>query len=487
MHPALRKRKSVTTCNSRQFQQQISLEFVAVLGQFDDNWLTLAPSTPSITHFVNDSFIIFCKTVQKDVDVKWKDPKGATRENAKGRVHIEKKTGFLALVFEHIALTDKGNWTCEATLTNNNNNDASSSAAAATIAGDASPTLGKRELKKSFELLVNQKISFDKTELVQSAGEGRDATVNCFVKGDPRPDVSWLHNGEYINTFNSSKYKNLSNGLFIKNVQQSDAGEYTCRAMRITPTFADSEQITILLRIQHKPHWTYNDTSLVQYAYIGGMVNISCDAMGEPPPSFTWVHEGRAITGRNYRIFFADYGSTLQIHVRNESQLGDYKCKVANPLGTLERIFKLRKGQKPSGTSRFQLLRAFTDGFDLDIRSVKYSNVEENMHTFGYRVQYMSESDFKHSAGNWSYAKHKDFHFHRGGRFVLDGLDRNTTYLVRAATRNKAGLSDWSSVKIFATLTNFAQRTATFIIWQTCLVVGLGYSLSVYVKFSVYV
>ncbi|XP_049302601.1 neural cell adhesion molecule 1-A [Bactrocera dorsalis] len=459
---------------------------VAVLGQLEGSWLTLAPSTPSITHFVNDSFIIFCKTVQKDANAKWKDPKGVPKENTKGRVHIEKKTGFLALVFEHIALTDKGNWTCEATLTNNNNNNEATSAASTPDAGSTA-TLASGEARKSFELLVNQKISFDKTELVQSAGEGRDATVKCFVKGDPRPDVSWLYNGEYINTVNSTKYKKLSDGLFIKNVQQSDAGEYTCRAMRITPTFADSEQITILLRIQHKPHWFDNDTSLVQYAYIGGMVNISCDAMGEPPPSFTWVHEGRAITGRNYRIFYADYGSTLQIHVRNESQLGDYKCKVANPLGMLERIVKLRKGQKPSGPTRFQLLRAFTDGFDLDIRSVKYSNVEDNMHTYGYRVQYMSEGDFKHSAGNWSYAKHKDFHLQRGGRFVLDGLDRNTTYLVRAATRNLAGLSDWSTVKIFATLTNFARRTVTNIIWQTCLVVGLGYSLSEYVKFCAYV
>jgi len=51
---------------------------------------------------------------------------------------------------------------------------------------------------------------------------------------------------------NSTKHKRLSDGLFIRNVSQSDAGEYTCRAMRITPTFSDSDQITILLRIQRK-------------------------------------------------------------------------------------------------------------------------------------------------------------------------------------------------------------------------------------------
>ncbi|KAM8715658.1 hypothetical protein ACLKA7_002671 [Drosophila subpalustris] len=410
--------------------------------------LILTPSTPSITHFVNDSFIIFCKTVQKDIDTKWRDPRGQTRENTKGRVHIEKKTGLLALVFEHISLDDKGNWTCEM-----------DSAAA-------------RDATKSFELLVNQKISFDKTEQVQSVREGRDAMVNCFVKGQPAPEVSWLHNGEYINTVNSTKHKRLSDGLFIRNVSQSDAGEYTCRAMRITPTFSDSDQITILLRIQHKPHWFYNETLPIQYAYVGGAVNLSCDAMGEPPPSFTWLHNSKGIVGFNHRIFMADYGATLQLQIRNTSQFGDYKCKVANPLGMLERVIKLRPGAKPIGPTRFQLKRLYPDAFELDLRTPRMTNVSDEMQIFGYRVAYMSENDFKYSAGNWSHAKQRDFSFHRGHRFIIPHLEGNTTYLMRAASRNLAGLSDWSNVKIFATATAASWK------WQlgSChmLIIGLA-------------
>lgn len=45
-----------------------------------------------------------------------------------------------------------------------------------------------------------EKISFGKTEQVQSVREGRDAMVNCFVEGMPAPEVSWLYNGEYINS-----------------------------------------------------------------------------------------------------------------------------------------------------------------------------------------------------------------------------------------------------------------------------------------------
>ncbi|XP_030383097.1 fasciclin-2 [Scaptodrosophila lebanonensis] len=408
--------------------------------------LTLTPSLPLISHFINDSFIIFCKTVQKDMDTKWRDPNGQTRENTKGRVHIEKKTGFLALVFEHISLADKGNWTCEA---------------------DAAT----QDAKKSFELLVNQKISFDKTEQVQSVREGHDAMVNCFVTGEPKPEVFWLHNGENINTVNSSKHRRLSDGLFIKNVSQTDAGEYTCRAMRITPTFSDSDQITILLRIQHKPHWFYNETLPVQYAYIGGAVNLSCDAMGEPPPSFTWQHNGKGIVGFNHRVFFADYGATLQLHIRNESQFGDYKCKVGNPLGTLERIIKLRAGAKPTRPTRFQIKRLYTDAFELDIRAPRMPNATDEMQIYGYRVAYMSESDFKYSAGNWSYAKQRDFSFHRGHRFIISHLEANTTYLMRVASRNLAGLSDWSGVNIFATAAGSTRALMSLWTWLLLLLV----------------
>ncbi|XP_037817124.1 myosin heavy chain kinase C, partial [Lucilia sericata] len=85
----------------------------------ENSVLYLTPSQPSIPHFVNASFIIFCNTkqrtiattdataassssssspsaslsntVQTDIETKWKDPNGVVRENTKGRVHVEKR------------------------------------------------------------------------------------------------------------------------------------------------------------------------------------------------------------------------------------------------------------------------------------------------------------------------------------------------------------------------------------------------------------
>lgn len=64
--------------------------------------IRLAPTTSSEPHFVNDSFIVFCKTEQADIETKWKDPNGAVRENTKGRVHIEKKAGMYTHTHTHV-------------------------------------------------------------------------------------------------------------------------------------------------------------------------------------------------------------------------------------------------------------------------------------------------------------------------------------------------------------------------------------------------
>jgi len=38
-----------------------------------------------------------------------------------------------------------------------------------------------------------------------------------------------------------------------------------------------------------------------------------------------------------------------------------------------------------------------------------------------------------------------------GYKYIIPHLEKNTTYLMRAASRNLAGLSDWSAVKVFTT------------------------------------
>ena len=66
-------------------------------------------------------------------------------------------------------------------------------------------------------------VGFQKTRV------GRTIKLLCPVVGNPPPLTMWKKDGESINTL-WERFKVLSPGLKIKNVEMADAGQYVCRA-----------------------------------------------------------------------------------------------------------------------------------------------------------------------------------------------------------------------------------------------------------------
>lgn len=70
-----------------------------------------------------------------------------------------------------------------------------------------------------------------------------------------------------------------------------------------------------------------------------------------------------------------------------------------------------------------------------------------DMDVTGFRVQIISFDNYMQSNGSWINASASDFIYRfDGGTYVLKNQDvaRNQIYLLRAATRNVAGLSDYT-------------------------------------------
>lgn len=395
-----------------------------------DDVITLSPSTDKIVRFTNESHIVLCNS-PTDMKTHWKSPKGEIMKDVKGRIHIEEKTpGQLALIFVHIALSDKGNWQCE-------------------------DVDGTENINKSFNLVVYQKISFTENATILTVKEGKNATILCEVKGDPEPTVSWQLNGQPIEFSATSKFRKLADGLLIHKVTQNDTGEYTCKAYQFTKDISDVQERTVLMKIEHKPFWAHKHHVSNQYGYIGGRSSISCEAMAEPPANFTWYRNKKRLhSGDKYTIHNEPYNSTLVIDIKDETLFDMYKCKAANSQGAIERSTQLEKGTKPPPPSHLQLRGFNSNTFDVDVGSVRTTPVRTIMDVNGFRIEYMTDYEFKSAAGNWSYAKRKDFPFEDGATFLIGNLEHNTTYLMRAASKNLAGLSDWTRVEKFTTLSN---------------------------------
>ncbi|XP_055591877.1 neural cell adhesion molecule 2-like [Uranotaenia lowii] len=394
--------------------------------------LTLIPDE-EIAHFVNQSRMVGCRFSGNPdvVKLKWRNPKNAVINDTKGRVHIEEFSGSLMLIFESIVRSDQGNWTCEAA-------DAES----------------RPVRKKSFKMIVNEPISFRDTNTVQTAVEDKDATIRCEVRGHPEPSVSWYFNGKPLFPPNG-KYTMLADGLLIKKVSKMDSGEYTCKAFQVSTTGSSFEEKTIRLNIRHKPFFPkkgiYGTLSNTTYGYVGGTVNLTCEAVAEPPANFTWSSNNRKFSHKNHIIYGGPHVSMLQILIKNSTVFGKYKCEAKNDLGTISREIHLKEGTKPDPPSRFQLRGVNSDTLDIDVGATKSHDVDPDHSTIiGYRFELIPTEEYG-KYRSWERAERRDFDVEDGVTYLLVHLMPDTKYLIRVAARNAAGLSDWTEVKEFTT------------------------------------
>ncbi|XP_058453999.1 neural cell adhesion molecule 2-like [Malaya genurostris] len=390
--------------------------------------LSLIPDE-EMAHFVNQSRMVSCKFSNPDVKLKWRNPKNAIVADTKGRVHIEELGGSLTLIFESIVRSDQGNWTCEAT-------------------DDGS---GKVR-KKSFKMIVNEPISFRDTRTVQTAVEDKDATIRCEVRGHPEPSVSWYFNGQPLFPPNG-KYTMLADGLLIKRVSKNDSGEYTCKAFQVSAAGSSFQEKTIRLNIKHKPYFPKRGYGAVNvtYGYVGGAVNLTCEAAAVPPANFTWSANNKKFSHKNHPIYSGQHVSLLQIMIKNSSAFGKYKCEAKNELGTISREILLKEGTKPDPPSRFQLRGVNSDTLDIDVGAKKSHDVDPDHSTIiGYRFELIPTEEYaKHHS--WDRANRRDFDVEDGVTYLLVHLIPDTKYLIRVAARNAAGLSEWTEVKEFST------------------------------------
>ncbi|KAH8366699.1 hypothetical protein KR200_003924, partial [Drosophila serrata] len=401
-----------------------------VLGNHHES-LSLSPADHSVVRYTNESLIVQCRSPNPDVRLQWKSPRGEIIRENKGRIHFEQTSPEqLKIVFAHIALADKGNWTCEA----------------------AEGGLHS----KSFDLIVYQKITFTENATVMTVKEGDKATILCEVKGEPQPNVTWHFNGQPISAgaADDSKFRILADGLLINKVTQNDTGEYACRAYQVNSIASDMQERTVLMKIEHKPIWSPSPFVSLKFAYINGTATILCEALAEPPANFSWHRKQKHLHSNQklYTIETDNYWSRLTIRVVNASAFDNYRCRAWNGLGSIERTTRLEQGEKPPAPSNFKLRGYNSNTFDVVLSAPRGKEERGLMEVNGFRIEYMTEMEFKTDAGKWTNAKRKDYPFEEGATFLLTNLEPDTDYLVRAASRNLAGFSDWTRVEKYRTL-----------------------------------
>ncbi|XP_055948498.1 hemicentin-1-like isoform X2 [Argiope bruennichi] len=261
---------------------------------------------PPVKNFVSGSYInITCQAVGYPVpSIRWIWSPVHNNNFAIGRSKIEEKS----LIIQSAIAEDEGRYDCIGT------NAAGSQAASAFLNYIEMPL-----------------ISLPVQELTVKNGE--QATLRCIAEGIPDPKVRWYKGSVEIQPL--SYIQITSDGsLSIYDVQETDAGEYTC----VAENEAGTANETMVLNVGSKP-------SLIRLPSSASVevlqnITIPCIATGTPAPAITWFFENRTVVTQSSRTSVNPEGSLL-IFQADPSLVGKYICEAENKFGKEEQAVSI--------------------------------------------------------------------------------------------------------------------------------------------------
>ncbi|XP_055913981.1 fasciclin-2 isoform X2 [Eupeodes corollae] len=172
---------------------------------------------------------------------------------------------------------------------------------------------------------------------------GSDYIVKCEVRADPNPTVDWMRNGDQIRT--NDKYVVQTDGLLIRNVQESDDGIYTCRAAVIET--GELVERVIRVEVYIKPVITFLPVSLE--AVEGKPFSTNCTATGKPVPEISWIKDStqqNVATADRFKV--NPQTGLMTINRVSQDDYATYTCIARNDAGVTDSKTKLNVLVRPT-------------------------------------------------------------------------------------------------------------------------------------------
>ncbi|XP_029295180.1 LOW QUALITY PROTEIN: hemicentin-1 [Cottoperca gobio] len=186
----------------------------------------------------------------------------------------------------------------------------------------------------SYNLHIQAKPRIQPAPSLLKALIGQRVTLPCVVQGEPRPEVSWFHNGLPVGVKNTTP-------LRILQVSLADQGTYRC----VARNSAGQETLEIKLEILAAPSFAEPGDAIMERV-ANSKVVINCPAEGAPPPKVRWFKNGLEIHPEQSGLSVARDGA-LVISTASAGHSGDFKCVATNEAGSVERKTRLKVNVPP--------------------------------------------------------------------------------------------------------------------------------------------
>ncbi|XP_030626728.1 hemicentin-1 [Chanos chanos] len=180
--------------------------------------------------------------------------------------------------------------------------------------------------------------------VVVSVRVGNSITLECESNAVPPPTITWYKNGRPVTE--TTNLRILADGqmLELKGAEVSDTGQYVCKATNIAGQVDKNFHLNIYV-----PPSIDGAAEERVVETISNPVTFACDVSGIPPPTITWLKNGRAIeNSESLEMHILSGGSKLRIARSQLSDSGAYTCVASNIEGKAQKSYHLTINVPPN-------------------------------------------------------------------------------------------------------------------------------------------
>lgn len=149
---------------------------------------------------------------------------------------------------------------------------------------------------------------------------GNLASLLCLADGTPTPSIAWLKEGRHLSNDTQVRLLNQNTTMQFPQAEVSNTGHYTCIASNAAGQASRHFNLKVLGEWKSKL-WTFNvslhllicgcDVCLLFFSeppqiktsgvpaevsvVVNSIMELQCEATGIPPPSLTWLKDGRPL------------------------------------------------------------------------------------------------------------------------------------------------------------------------------------------------
>uniref|UniRef100_A0AAV2L311 Ig-like domain-containing protein n=1 Tax=Knipowitschia caucasica TaxID=637954 RepID=A0AAV2L311_KNICA len=219
-----------------------------------------------------------------------------------------------------VAVSDSGRYTCVAT----------------SIAGEKEIKYDVRVLVPPF--ILNADVATDSTVIINSPLE-----LECEVTGTPPPTITWYKGGQAVLQGEGLRVAASGRRLVVSRAQLSDTAWFQCVA---TNEAGDHERdFNVLV---HVPPSIRSAGAAERSVVLQKSLSLECISSGVPPPSITWLKNGRPLDTTKEHLKLDSAGRLLRITEARLDDSGKYTCLATNAAGEAQQHIRLSVHEPPS-------------------------------------------------------------------------------------------------------------------------------------------